>query len=240
GIRDQRSGDEQVPGKRHPPILAYHEEDMIRVVSANLYNHNVDLESLARLIEEERPDFLAAQELTPAAARVIAERLPHGLLQPSDGTDGIGIASASPVRVRRHSLPHRDAMVADGPFSLWSVHLANPVDAPPPWRARRDQVQALAAAVTGLGPVLVVGDFNATPWWPAYRILTRVLDDGVAALAERRGERPKRTWSYRSLTPPLPRIDHALVGGPRPADARTPPVAGSAHRARLADVGTAV
>ncbi|HSJ35965.1 MAG TPA: endonuclease/exonuclease/phosphatase family protein [Acidimicrobiia bacterium] len=211
---------------------------MIRVVSTNLYNHNVDLESLARLIEEERPDFLAAQELTPAAGRVIAGRLPHGLLQPRDGTDGIGIASASPVRVRRHPLPHRDAMVADGPFSLWSVHLANPVDAPPPWRARRAQVHALAAAVTGLRPVLVVGDFNATPWWPAYRILTRVLDDGVATLAERRGERPKRTWSYRALTPTLLRIDHALIGGLRLADARTRVVAGSDHRALVVDVET--
>lgn len=211
---------------------------MIRVVTANLYNHNVDLEALTNLIEEERPDFLAAQELVPAAARVIERHLPHGLLHPTDDTDGIGIAGASPVVVRRHPLPHRDAMVAEGPFRLWSVHLANPVDAPPPWRARRDQVRALAEAISEVRPVLVVGDFNATPLWPAYRALSRVLDDGVAEWAARNGRSPERTWSYRAWTPPLLRIDHAFAGGLSLSDVRTRRLAGSDHRALIVDVAT--
>lgn len=211
---------------------------MIRVVSANLYNHNVDLDSLAALLEEERPDFLATQELSPAAAGVISDYLPHGRLYPSDDTDGIGIAAASPAPVHRRPLPHRDAMVAEGPFVLWSVHLANPVDAPPPWRARRDQVRELAAAVADVRPVLVMGDFNATPLWPAYRVLSRVLDDGVADWAARNGRTPDRTWSYRAWTPPLLRIDHAFVGGISLADVRTRLVAGSDHRALIVDVAT--
>ena len=209
---------------------------MIRVVTTNLYNHNVDLDALDALIEEERPDFLATQELTPAAARVIGNRLPHGLLHPSENTDGIGIAAAAPVPVRRHPLPHRDAMVAAGPFSLWSVHLANPVDAPPPWKARRDQVRALADAVAEIQPVMVVGDFNATPLWPAYRIVSGVLNDGVADWATTNGRTPERTWSYRAWTPPLLRIDHAFVKGLSFNDVRTRRVAGSDHRALIVDV----
>src|SRR5690606_29187801 len=96
GVRDQRGGYQELPVERHPLILAYHDGEMIRVVTTNLYNHNVDLDALDALIEEERPDFLATQELTPAAARVIENRLPHGLLHPSENTDGIGIAAAAP------------------------------------------------------------------------------------------------------------------------------------------------
>lgn len=209
---------------------------MFRVVTANLYNCHVDTEALGRLIEEEQPDFMALQELSPAAAGVIAARLPHGLLLPSEDTTGMGIAAREPVTVRRHPLPHRDALVADAGFDLWSVHLANPVDAPPPWRARRDQVEALASALDTGRPTLLVGDLNATPLWPAYRRLNQRLDDGVAEWARREGIRPQRTWTYHGWTPPLLRIDHALVRGLRVVHAHTRHLPGSDHRPLIADV----
>lgn len=209
---------------------------MTRVVTANLYNCHVDTDALGVLIDEEQPDFLALQELSPAAAEVIASRLPHGLLLPSEDTTGMGIAGLEPVAVRRHPLPYRDALVADAGFDLWSVHLANPVDDPPPWRARRDQVRALVSALDTGRPTLLVGDLNATPLWPAYRRLTERLDDGVAEWARREGVRPQRTWSYHGWTPPLLRIDHALVRGLRVLHARIRYLPGSDHRPLIVDL----
>jgi endonuclease/exonuclease/phosphatase (EEP) superfamily protein YafD len=209
---------------------------MIRVVTANLYNHHVRLGSLDALLEEEQPDLLAVQELTPAAAGVVRRRLPHGLLHPHHGSGGLGIAAASPVAVRRHRLPHRDAIVAQAGFDLWSVHLANPVGFPPPWRERRAQIRALTASLPETGPLLVVGDFNATPVWPAYRRLRSELKDGVAEWADRAGKRPAPTWTYRGLTPPLLRIDHAFTRGLTVVDARTRSVRGSDHRALVMDL----
>src|SRR5690606_42133675 len=119
---------------------------MLRVLSANLYNGRADPASLARLLDEMRPDVVAAQELAPKAAEVIADRLPHGLVSPALDHTGSAIAARSPLEVRRVPLPHRGALVAQGTVTGWCVHLAHPHDAPPPLRKRPQPQPALAAA----------------------------------------------------------------------------------------------
>lgn len=212
---------------------------MLRVFSANLYNGNADSAALAGILERVDPDVVAAQELDPAAAAVIADRLPHGLVAPALDHSGMALASRIPMSVCRRSLPHRDALVAEtDSLTIWCVHLANPVDTPPPVRIRRAQVQAIEEELIGSqGPTLLVGDLNATPIWPAYRRLTRHLDDGVAEWASRGGSRPHRTWGYRAWVPPFLRIDHALVRDLKVHESFTVRVPGSDHRALVVDVG---
>lgn len=210
---------------------------MFRVLTANLYNGRADAAGLARVLDEVRPDFMAAQELAPDAARVIGERFSHGMVAPATDHTGMALVGHEPLTVRRQPLPHRDALVAEGSMTMWCVHLANPVDAPPPWRGRRRQVHALESLLTtSTGPTLVVGDLNATPLWPAYRRLTRHLGDGVAEWAETTGRRPPRTWGYRPWWPAVLRIDHALVRDLKVHDSFIVRIPGCDHRGLVVDL----
>lgn len=235
-IHDQRGGDQKTTRERHSLILAYHVEFMLRVMSANLLNGRADPDDLAEIIDRLQPDVVAAQELGPNAAEVIADRLPYGLLHPAWDYAGMGLASIHPIQVRRHPLPHRDAMVAEGDLTIWTVHLANPVDFPPPVKRRPAQVGALEKAIDPDRPTLLVGDLNATPSWPAYRRLTRRLQDGVADWARRNNQAPAPTWGYRPGFPAMLRIDHALVSHAVVRSARVEVVPGSDHRALVVDV----
>lgn len=218
---------------------------MVRILTANLFNGRASASSFAAVLDEMRPDVVAAQELAPDVAAVIARRLPHGLLHPALDFGGIGLAAADPIDVTRRPLPHRDALAGrletpNGPLRIWSVHLANPIDKPPVQLRRRAQVAALEAALvadqSSGEPVVVVGDLNATPMWPAYRRLRRHLDDGVAGWAGAAGKRPPRTWAYRPGISPMLRIDHALTSGVTVTGVQTVVVAGSDHRALVVDV----
>lgn len=218
---------------------------LLRILTANLYNGIADADAFGAILDESHPDVVAAQELGPSAAAVIAKRMPHGLLLPALDHSGMALASSQPIDVHRHSLPHRDGLVGslalgDYPLTIWSVHLANPLDLPPSRNQRGAQVDALAAALAAGKAngerMLLVGDLNATPLWPAYRRLSRHLKDGVADWAERTGTRPSATWAYRSGMRPLLRIDHAFVHGVIVKSVSTLLVPGSDHRALIVDV----
>lgn len=210
---------------------------VIRVLSANLFSGGARPAALTRVLEEYQPAIAAFQELAPEAAEAVSSHFEHGFLDPRADYSGLGIASHLPIAIERRSLPHRDAFVArTADFDLWSVHLANPVDAPPPIAARRAQVAALVEGISGDEPLVVMGDFNATPMWPAYRRITRHLEDGVAAWAAAVGRRPARTWAYRPGWPPMLRIDHAFVRNMKVTLASVVPIAGSDHRALIVDL----
>ncbi|MFP3913319.1 MAG: endonuclease/exonuclease/phosphatase family protein [Actinomycetota bacterium] len=211
---------------------------MFRVLTANLYNGGASASALDHLLEELRPDVVAAQELAPDAGEVLGARFPHGMVAPALDHTGMALAGSVPLEVRRQPLPHRDALVAEGPVTIWCVHLANPVDAPPPILRRPRQVAALEALLAGSRePTLLVGDLNSTPLWPAYRRLRRHLDDGVAEWAERTGRPARATWGYRPWLPAMLRIDHALVRHLKVHEAFTVRVPGADHRALVVDVG---
>ena len=218
---------------------------LLRILTANLYNGIADADDFGDLLDQTRPDVVACQELGPSAAAVIAQRMPHGILLPALDHTGMALASIQPIEVHRHSLPHRDGLVGrlrleDRPLTIWSVHLANPLDLPPTLKRRRAQALALSEAVAAGQAdgdrIVVVGDLNATPIWPVYRLLRRHLADGVADWAAREGTRAPRTWAYRSGMRPLLRIDHALVSGVVVKTAESLLVPGSDHRALVVDV----
>ena len=215
---------------------------MLRVMTINLYNGRADASSLAALLDEVRPGLLAAQELAPDAAAVIAERLPHGRLLPSLDHRGRGLASRREIDVEDLPLPHRPGLrgrlqEAGREVEAISVHLANPVDAPRPRLAeRRRQVAALLPVVARPGVRVLMGDLNSTPVWPAYRQLTGHLTDVVAAHAAERGTRPLPTWGYRPWLPAVLRIDHVLAAGMKAVAVQVRRIRGADHRAVVADL----
>lgn len=215
---------------------------MIRVMTVNLLNGAADPASLAEAISALSPDVVAAQELGGAAAEVLAESFRYGLVEPADDHRGRALVSHRPLEVSDLSLPYRSGLRAilevDGTDAeLLSVHLANPIDPPRGrLRERRRQLEALEKILVPVRPVILVGDFNSTPLWPAYRRLRRHLDDVVASWAGAAGTSPPRTWGYRPWWPAVLRIDHVFAHGFTASGVTVRRIRGTDHRAVTADL----
>ncbi|MEZ5670169.1 MAG: endonuclease/exonuclease/phosphatase family protein [Alphaproteobacteria bacterium] len=105
-------------------------------------------------------------------------------------------------------------------FTLVGTHLSRPFDGSGRWQAR--DVDSLIAAMAGLdGPLVVAGDFNATPWSRSMRTIRE--STGLCGAA---GYRP--TWPVWLGALGLP-IDHILVSPDLAVTAETLPPAGSDH-----------
>lgn len=99
--------------------------------------------------------------------------------------------------------------------------------------AWRSDLSSLAASARVPGPTVLVATLDANAQQPAFRRLTRSGLRDAAALAGR-GVRP--TWPSWSPLPLLP-LDHVLVGGGVGArSVGTLAVAGTSHRALVADL----
>lgn len=222
----------------------------LRLMTANLLRGRADPDALVAMLERERPDVLAVQELSPVLAEAIASVLSHGQLEPEEGYDGMGVALRRPGRVGRLPLARRDGRSAtllpeDWPGLDHAVEILNlHVPAPhtlPQWRAlaeRRAQLRALERYLDEAlaRPLVVCGDLNATPAWPVHRRLTRRLSDLAAEDALRRGVRPQRTWGPWPGAPRLLRIDHVLGSRVNVLETRRVEIRGSDHSALVADL----
>lgn len=222
----------------------------IRVATANLWAGGATTEGLAELIEDQGPDVLAVQELSPEQADVIERFYSHGLLEPEAGYDGMGIALRWPAAVERLPLRARDARLArldprdwkglERAVELVNVHVQAPHSIPT-WRTlprRRDQLRGLLEFLQRppAGARIVCGDLNATPIWPVYRRLAGHLEDLAVAHAALQGGRAAPTWGPWPGSPRLFRIDHVLGEGVTALDVRVVRVAGSDHSAVVVDV----
>jgi endonuclease/exonuclease/phosphatase family metal-dependent hydrolase len=200
---------------RLPPVAT------LRILTANLWAEHSSPEGLAAVLDGVAPDVLAVQELQRPNADVIDQAFPWHGLEAHDETLGNGVASQWPATITRLPLAYRSGWVLrldpgsapglERPFELINVHLANPIRRP--WtrsvRARRHQVAALLHHVEAENVARVaVGDFNASPAWPAYRRIAARLTDGAEAVGT-----AVRTWRFQGWTPPLLRIDHAFGEG---------------------------
>ena len=222
----------------------------IRIVSANLSNGHADPHAFARLVEELDADVVAVQELDPAQARALAGVRAHGHLAPACDYQGMGIALRHPAGIRRVSLHHRDALVAqldpsgwpslEAPLEVLNVHIQAPHSWP--WQRsfarRRAQLAALTQHLDDGQDRrrALVGDLNATPTWPVYRDLTRILSDAAVVHANGNGRRPAPTWGPLRRGPRMLRIDHVLVQHLRVEAFRVLPIRNSDHSAVVADL----
>jgi endonuclease/exonuclease/phosphatase (EEP) superfamily protein YafD len=188
----------------------------IRIMTANLWAHKVDVDGFGALVDRVDPDVLAVQELqVPAAAEVMARYRYHGLVAHHD-TLGNGIATRYPAAISRLPMAYRSGWAArldpaawpglTVPLEVLCVHLGNPVTFP-------------------------FGDFNATPRWPLYRALAERLGDGPVESGS-----AAATWSWHGIGPPLLRIDHALTRGVTTVRSTTHRIPGSDHRALVVEV----
>ena len=143
-------------------------------------------------------------------------------------------------------MPAREAtwamiMLGSQVLRLVGMHLVNPIEFPQ-WRSVRRRGKQLKALFewTDAGdddvPLIVAGDMNASPSWPAYRMMSERWLDLVVEANRSMGENPQTTWGWRSGWPRLLRIDHVFGMGVQANRAGVEPIPGSDHHAVIVEV----
>jgi endonuclease/exonuclease/phosphatase (EEP) superfamily protein YafD len=208
----------------------------LKILQANVLKTNRDTAPLLALIAAEKPDIIACAEVTPlfaAALKGLAEQYPHRLLAERDDY-GMAVLSRLPLLkagsvlftgARTETLffqvEHGGALV-DGV----SLHPTTPLAD----IAGRDAVfDGVAARLVAEAParLLVMGDFNATPWCPALKKLAKALN--LRHARNGRGILPSWPVSLPLAGLRLP-IDHLLASrNIVVADFRLGPPIGSDH-----------
>ena len=189
----------------------------LRALLANVNAENRDFTRLQRLIAATEPDFIVLLEATPwllDQLRVLSQRYPHQVAEPSDDPFGIALLSRHPFiqsQIIRFgdvlSPPAIMATLAAGarPFTLIGVHPWPPVSADLA-EGRNAQLRVLAARVhQSQHPLLVLGDLNLSPWSPWFTQL--LADAGLRDSRRGRGLQPSWPADWPPLWIP---IDHAL------------------------------
>ncbi len=219
-------------------------------MSANLWKGGADADALAELVVRLDVDVVAVQEVGPDQAHALNEVLPHGSLGPGPCKDGTGIAMRRPGHVHPVEMPYRRARSTllhpdewpglAHPIQVTAMHLMAPqlMRPRPSFSWRPQQLRALERHLgqSPNGQRVVLGDFNATPLWPAYRRMAAQFTDAAVAVAETRNVAPQRTWGPWSGSPRLLRIDHAFVSGMGVEAFEVVHVPGSDHSAIVIDV----
>jgi endonuclease/exonuclease/phosphatase (EEP) superfamily protein YafD len=219
--------------------------DTFRLMTANLYDGNVDPNSLARVLAEVDPDVIVCQEFARNVANVVAEHFPHTDLHPASGYQGRAVAARFPFTSGSLALPERRASVAafspgvhpslPTGLELVGTHLVNPIDRPLRVTAsvRHQQVSGILEHLRGIStPCAVAGDLNATPVYRSYRRLAAELTDMPASV------RPLRTWGPWPWFPRLLRIDHVFANGLECLATQRVKVRGGDHSLLVVDLRT--
>jgi endonuclease/exonuclease/phosphatase (EEP) superfamily protein YafD len=188
----------------------------VRIVLANVLYSSRDQRSLVRLIELRKPDLVALTELSFTSAhglRAVLSKYPYRIASLRADAFGIGLFSLRPLEssglVDLRGIPAIAATIriADRSVGLRVVHAMPPVSARG-FRMRNAQLGQLAQAVGHeRGPMIVLGDLNASPWSSTFRRFSA----STGLTDTRRGRGLQTTWP--ASLPALLRIplDHVLV-----------------------------
>ncbi len=173
------------------------DEDLTRLVALNLFYLNDEHGRVRRYLDGVSPDVMVFSEYTPdwqQALTPLAAQYPHRVEYPIPGAWGMAVYSRHPLReVIRLSLGDSGRInlrlmmrMPRGDVEIWALHLSSPTS-PAAIAARQLETRRLAGILEGTRdtvPRLLVGDFNMTPFTPAFqRVLAagRLRDARVAS-----------------------------------------------------------
>ncbi len=193
------------PGFSAPPASG-----RIRVMSYNSWVHNGDLDAMAAEIRRNRPDILGVPEFfenkRPLVKR-LADILPYHANCVEKPYCYLAFFSRWPIR-KLHAASlwegppyiHATVEAPGGPIEVFVVHTLRF-----PWLGSQfRQVRAMARIVKlAKGPVIVMGDFNASPF--SVMLHTFRQDTGLKRLTW------LPSWPARPLPLPQIAIDHIFV-----------------------------
>lgn len=180
----------------------------LRLASANLYADNIAPGRMQTWLESHPVDLLLLLEITPQHLALLEtlEDYPWRVLEPAEGPFGIALLSRLPLEeaqvMRDGPTPYIEAKIRHEGRELrvLGLHPMPPVSVGD--LQARDALFASVARRSDM-PLLVMGDFNATPWSVAFRHM------GFAGL--KRASRLLPTWpAVMPAFPGIP-IDHVLA-----------------------------
>ncbi|MDE1152007.1 MAG: endonuclease/exonuclease/phosphatase family protein [Micavibrio sp.] len=198
-----------------PPVFA---GTPLKILQSNVLFLNGDTDSLKALVTIEKPDLIVAEEVTPVFETMfgtLKTDYPYQTIW-AEANDGRGLAVLSKVPLDRSERQDFGTKVIptmvfaikhdDQEVTFVSVHPPTPNVS---LRARDQVLGGIADMFKDLkAPLVVLGDFNATPYSPALKHLTAALQLTNA----RRGRGINGTWpaglNYGFLQIP---IDNALI-----------------------------
>ncbi len=195
-----------------------YEPEQLTVLNSNLLLDNRNAQAQLKIIAEKNPDLIALQEYTPIWHEVLslelANEYPYRVTHPLGGVFGMALYSKHPI-LKENVLSFESgwppiilAMVQVGERQV-DVAVVHP---PPPmsvsmYNIRNDTLRLVAEQVASLErAVIVIGDFNATPWTAHYAQMQSIA--GLRSARAGFGFHP--TWPA-NFFPLLIPIDHVLI-----------------------------
>ncbi len=233
-----------VSGQAEARAVFDEEPPMARVMFANVLRVNPSLADLMDWLEEKDPDVLVLTEVGAAHVEQISDAMrdyDYRMLEPRHHAFGMTIYSRIPIVERSFETLTTDTLSEGGPITLivWletgqGVLVVAGVHPFPPSRSvsmdeRDGQLNAAVDLLWQIDdPMVVVGDYNATPWSPVLRRFAESL--------ELHGFNISATWPVWFGFAGIP-IDHALVSEELLiGNLEVGPNIGSDHRPVVVDV----
>ncbi len=189
----------------------------VRILSTNVLSGNRQYQRLLDNVREEAPDFVFAFEVNDRwlnQLRTLEDQFPDHQYVARNDNFGIVFLSRQPVDdievvdLGSSDLPSIRCRVSVGGRTvvLWGIHALPPINAQ--YAAERDQaLREVADWVTACpDPVMVIGDFNATPWC----VIFRELRQRTGLIDSRAGYGNQASWPTMIWPLRIP-IDHCLV-----------------------------
>lgn len=206
---------------------------VIRLMTHNLFGLNYDMDRVRAVIAEEQPDIIALQEYFPEQSSELGPLLrldyPHFVQCRGgkraniaiysklafDEAEDAGECPPDAYGSQRTARILANFEVEGSRFAVMTTHLDWPV---PVGRQTRQFAELSAATKAVRGPLLVVGDFNSTPWSYALR------DFAMRSMLERHTRNvvtyPLRFWAPHRFFPdglirtlPVLPLDHVMSRG---------------------------
>ncbi|MDM8528343.1 endonuclease/exonuclease/phosphatase family protein [Anaerolineales bacterium HSG24] len=228
-----------------------------RVMSYNVnMNNENNIKPIAELIRAQSPDILTLQEMVPRVGNPLQAELqadyPYQLL---DDTPGLGRVVMSRYPLQPYSSQLDDERIqqvlVETPAGLVMVFNMHPAPAMASgWVEQHRVFQEVAQVISETDkPILLLGDFNSTPFSQNYYLIDNLLTDVHAEVGQgfamtfpnfKRAITQNRSWITRLVLsmPPLAHIDHIFVSEQfHPLNIKLlPETAGSDHYPLVAEV----
>ncbi|MBU0982078.1 endonuclease/exonuclease/phosphatase family protein [Patescibacteria group bacterium] len=229
----------------HPYLKTSHEPVLtdLTVLSHNFFVYNQNFEAVQDLISAENPDIFAIIEADypwREEKEVFRSSYPYIQMTDETGSLGIFIASKYPATFEEKFIGQFPILIATVSINAQTIQViaVHPI---PPITARtaalRNQAFEELSKIANESryPVIVMGDFNSSPWSPTYQKL--IQDTGLINTRISFGLKP--SWNAKNPLLKTP-IDHILVSKDfTVASFHLGQKTGSDHRAVIAELGLA-
>ncbi len=200
-----------------PGAAASAAEGTVRLASINLRGRNEETGRLLELLATEQPEVVVFQEFTPRWATTLARlqaQYRYSVQVPREGAFGIALLSVYPVVAHEvielggPAFPAIRATVQLGERELRVIgaHSAPPTSAELAAQRNQQLVRLGQLAASTPTPLVLLGDFNVTPWSPYLQRLLHTA--GLRSGWE--GSGLSLTWPTFMPLLGIP-IDHCLV-----------------------------